>query len=541
MKSKFGLFEDRNKVFSLDSRGIDDFSEQLDGFLEEAGTERQNRLRIRLSMEESLLRMRDRFGEEDTFEASFSIRFRRYAFQISHEGEIFNPLSKTESALEDWSGTLLTAVGLSPQYSYSGGKNHLRLSLPAARLNYVLKTLILLLISFVISMLILHLYPGSPGSQTLESLYIESFGLWNRILLCSSGPIIFFMLMTTILNTGSITEQGGNRRRSVLRYFLLSFLAAYLAAVSSWMLFSPPFQRVGFGWMHAREVLSFLFALVPEDVFSPLIQANTPQLLLIAFVFGNILVFLGTRARTLSNIIRQCNMAGLYLADWISRLVPYAAAILLCMELIRSDVGIFSGFFMTFLLADALAFAYMFGVFLLTGIRKKVSPRILWDKVKEPFLTALRTGSLDASFGQAEACCIRKLGIEKQFTVVSLPQGLVLYMPINVIGTLCFTVFAASWYNVEVTWFWFLTAIVLSVVLFVSTPPVPGANLIAYIVIFAQLKIPEQALLWAMLFDILFGALASACNQTVLQMELVLQADSIGLLDRKCLRRPAGG
>ena len=45
----------------------------------------------------------------------------------------------------------------------------------------------------------------------------------------------------------------------------------------------------------------------------------------------------------------------------------------------------------------------------------------------------------------------------------------------------------------------------LSVVLFVATPPVPGANLLAYIMIFAELHIPSLALIDAMIFDILFG------------------------------------
>ncbi len=70
-----------------------------------------------------------------------------------------------------------------------------------------------------------------------------------------------------------------------------------------------------------------------------------------------------------------------------------------------------------------------------------------------------------------------------------------------------------------------------------ATPPVPGANLLAYIIIFGQLGIPGKALIDAMIFDILFGIFASAANQTVLQMDLIIQADKIGLLDLKKLRK----
>ena len=38
-----------------------------------------------------------------------------------------------------------------------------------------------------------------------------------------------------------------------------------------------------------------------------------------------------------------------------------------------------------------------------------------------------------------------------------------------------------------------------------------------------------------MIFDIIFGIFASAANQSLVQMELILQADKLGLLNRKIL------
>ena len=55
--------------------------------------------------------------------------------------------------------------------------------------------------------------------------------------------------------------------------------------------------------------------------------------------------------------------------------------------------------------------------------------------------------------------------------------------------------------------------------------------------IFAELQIPSTALIDAMIFDILFGIFAAAANQSLLQMELILQADRLGLLDRETLSK----
>jgi hypothetical protein len=78
----------------------------------------------------------------------------------------------------------------------------------------------------------------------------------------------------------------------------------------------------------------------------------------------------------------------------------------------------------------------------------------------------------------------------------------------------------------------------MAVVVFVATPPVPGANLLAYVVLFTALGIPEDALLDAMTFDIVFGIFAGAANQAMLQLEMVYQAARFGLIDIGRLRQP---
>ena len=111
-------------------------------------------------------------------------------------------------------------------------------------------------------------------------------------------------------------------------------------------------------------------------------------------------------------------------------------------------------------------------------------------------------------------------------------------MPVSAIGTLFFTMYAAKVYNVDVDLFWIVIAIIFAVVLFVATPPVPGANLLAYVVFFNWLGIPGKALMDAMIFDIVFGILAGAGNQLLLQIEMILQAKKIGILNTGQLKTP---
>ena len=138
------------------------------------------------------------------------------------------------------------------------------------------------------------------------------------------------------------------------------------------------------------------------------------------------------------------------------------------------------------------------------GEEKQVTLTIAerWANVRPVFLKTLRKGSLDASFALSEKVCVQKLGIEKHFVTVGLPHGLV-----------------------------------LATLLFVATPPVPGANLLAYAALFVQFGFPSIALIDAMIFDIIFGIFAAAANQLLLEMDLTLQASRIGLLDGRMQKK----
>lgn len=93
----------------------------------------------------------------------------------------------------------------------------------------------------------------------------------------------------------------------------------------------------------------------------------------------------------------------------------------------------------------------------------------------------------------------------------------------------------AECYQVEMNLSWMLIAILISGILAIAAPPVPGGGLTCYTVMFLQLGIPEEALALTMTLDLIFDFVATAVSQTFLQAELVLLSDKLGLMDRKRL------
>ena len=110
-------------------------------------------------------------------------------------------------------------------------------------------------------------------------------------------------------------------------------------------------------------------------------------------------------------------------------------------------------------------------------------------------------------------------------------------MPAGTVASMIVILYEASSAGVAVSPFWLLMAVLLTITLQAASPPVTGIGLLSYAVIFTQLGIPEDALTTAMVVDILFGFVTAPLNQAMLQLELVLEADRSGALDRETLER----
>ena len=136
---------------------------------------------------------------------------------------------------------------------------------------------------------------------------------------------------------------------------------------------------------------------------------------------------------------------------------------------------------------------------------------------------------------ESVSCCEKKLGISPVITRYGIPLGSNIYMPGVAINMLIISLYMAEQYQVPISFLWLLIAVFLSTILAIASPPISGASLLTYAVIFSQLGIPTQALGIAMMADILMGFMAAALDQVFLQLEMILLADDAQILDKERL------
>lgn len=522
----------------LTRSNIDMISDEIEVFMSKLGVETVSIIRTRLKIEESLLRMHDKLGEDAVIDFSAMKPFGRAVIRMEVEGEPFNPLSRIEEdEANDWSYGLLRTTGFTPRYSYSNGRNIVKLTFSRMRMNPMIKMLLAILAGILLGYVALHALSLEDQQYFNEQFLIPVYELFVNILYCAASPIIFFMIITSILNSGTISDQGGRNGNVLVRYFsfsiLLGIIAVFLTVIPfGFNIVIDDDKVVGTG-----NMLRAIFSVVPENIITPFEEVNSPQLILMAIVLGCIMAALGARGKGIIDLTRQANLICMKLAELIGRLIPYFTVLMIALIMLRGLTNNLIDIIMVLLVSVIITLVAIVGTAGYVAISKGVKYTALLRKCWPAFKSALRKGSVDSAFGESEKCCVEKLGIQKFYASDCLPIGTVMYMPANVIGAIVFTIYSGMTNGNDMTLVWCSAAVLLSTIMIVATPPIPGANFLAYTVILAQLGINQQFIIIAIIFDLIYGSFSLAANQMLLQLETILQADKLGLLNRDALIR----
>lgn len=519
--------------YDLTAGSIDRISYMIEKFLMFRKVELSNRLRIRLSFEEALLRLRDHSGEEVRVLLEMGVHFRRAFIRITVKGESWNPLAKTDD-LGYWVEGMLSSVGMIPAYSYRQGKNEITLYLKRDRMNPALSLVISAVLGILLGMLVDFVLPPGMRNALLVHILQPIQEAYFRILNMIAGPIVFLTVLSAVCGVGSVTLQTSSVRALVSRVLILcGLLTAVLCAISL-VIFPLQMGYTNVTGGLVEDLLEFFLEFIPGDILTPFINGDSSQLILLAFLLGNGVLAADTQVDGFVHVISQAGTVGTTLMDWISRLSPIFVTVLLILGFQGRIFPVLLGLWkplLLFLIFNGLVLTVRV-LYLSSSL--KVSLRVMFKKLKEPFMAALSSFSVDAAFGDCQESC-EELGMDRKYVQQALPIGLLCYMPSSTFALMIVTIYAARCYEIEINAVWILMLVFLAVVLQAASPPIAGGNMTAYAAIFLRLGIPTGALTIALIADIIVNLVISPLNQTLLQLEMLKEADSTGFLDRNTL------
>lgn len=526
----------RRITVRLDAAGVDSASEALRQWLEEAKEKRENIVRTRLVVEELLLRIGGHFGGTQTAELCFRKGFGGGRVLIRYSGERFNPMDPPENELEEWSAEILARTGYVPLWRYRFRKNELLFHLPGAGV----RSELVIGASIVAAVTVGLLGPVIPDSiKTAVSDYALVFlsdgvlGLLNTFI----GLVIFLSVALGICGIGNAAAFGRIGQLMVSRFLALTFLFSGVNTLLLGCFFRLNVGVTESGGAQAHAILELLFGILPKNPVRPFLEGNTLQIMFLALLIGVVVLLSGSRTEGLRDWLGQAQIVVTRAVSAVCTLLPVYIFSSLVLQfwtngsevLLRLWKPIVCCAFISLILLAVYAAAVC--------LKLRVRLSVLVPKLLPDFLIAFSTASSASALTAALEINETRLGIAPELSRTGMPIGGMLNASSFSLLYLTNAVYLAEQYGVGANAAWWITLWFICTLLAIASPPVAGGSISCLAILIVQIGVPAEGLALGVVVTTLLDFICSGTRIPILHMELLLQADRLGLLDKEMLRR----
>ena len=517
--------------FCLSPGDIEEVKSQAQTFMEGLHTQHGAQLRILISLEEILLNYQQAFSQDQTLYLSCYTRMGQQRIELILPGNAWEPFGSEEDNVI--LGRLLSHMEIAPVWRYLKGENHILFTVPKAQKKRQLTVPGALAFSLTLGLLFRFFSPelGNRLNDVLLSPVLSAImGLLSMI----SGPLIFFSIAWGVYGIGDLATLNRIGKKMFSRFFLL--LLGY-SAMS--MFLQLPMLSVTPGQGGALDLSSMgdlIFSMVPDNFLTPFQQENPMQIIFLSAIMGMALLVLGSKTSVAADLVDQCNQVAMLIIKWISGAIPLI--IFCCSFDMALDIQIrqlmdLGGFALIHLATTCLAALISFFAVV---VKLKVKPLRLFQKLLPAAGIGLATASSSAALEKNMTQCRKELGIHGSLVNFGVPLGQVIFMPTAALQYVNVSIFLALMYEKPITPMFLFSTLLLSVMLSIAIPPIPGADITAFTLLFAQMGIAPSALAILLPVNMILDFTDTAISILCLQCELTQVADQCNLLDRHRLR-----
>ena len=530
-----------NEVYEseLTYESVDEVSNQVRKFLNKLGLSSGEILRYAMTTEEILLKTLDQSEKQLNLRLEMGKRFLNYFISLEIDGEPINVFLGEEKEQGFFGGNLLKNLGISPEYNYTTNNNAYLFRVKRKTISPLMVLLITLAASFLFGFLGL-LLPDNVRTVILGEVLNPLHDTFLNVLGCIAGPMVFLAVAWGIYGIGDAATLKQLGKRILMGYIGSSYIVVIVFGGLSIPFFNLAFSSKAGSGSELSEIFSMLLGIFPKNIFSPIVEGNTLQIIFLAVVIGIAMLFLGKKTTAVAKGVEQINYIVQFLIEFVSKLVPYFIFIVL-LKLIWSDsISTFLKVGKLFVVLIVVVIIMAIGVILYTAIRNRVSPFLLIKKGLPVLLIALPTASSAAAFGTNFKVCRSEYGIEPTVASFGIPLGIVTFKPTTALSYSIIALFFAQMYDVSISPAWIFLMMFATGILALATPPIPGGALTSYTMLFTLLGIPPQALALALACDTLCDFICTGVDQFLLPLALLNQAAKLGMVDRsKLLKKTA--
>ena len=486
-------------------------------------------------MEELLGKVIEHSGETVTAEMRLSKWFGTCRLRIRYGGERLDPTRCEKNDMEELSDQILVRTGFLPAWRWVGGRNELRLSLPvnALRTEFIL-------LGCVLAAVALSLLGNSipEAVKTGLSDYVLRFlsqGFLN-LLNTFIGVMIFLVTVTGISGIGSVTTFGRIGKIMISRFLWTSFFVGGLVVLFIRLTFNI---GTGGSWGEGNQIMAIIeviFSIIPTNPIRPFLDGNNLQIVFMGVLVGIGLLLIG-ESGNLRAVLDQAQSMVMKCITIICILMPIYVFSSLLMQLWSNGLGVFVRLWKPLVLCAALAVVFMAGYFVAACLKFKVKPSVLLSKLLPDYLIGISTASATAAFNTTLEINEKKLGMDRSYVRVATPIGGMMNAGAASMFLMFNAAFTAEAYGLQANVAWWITFWIFGVLLTMAIPPVAGGAISCIMILMAQMQIPQEALPIAVTLSLFLDFIVSSTRIFCLHIEMLFQADILGLLDRETLQR----
>ena len=513
---------------------IDTWSAQAEEtYRKAAGKRASSTVKLRLTLEEILLRFRESYGTNGPCIIRGIKSFSGIRFELAQQGARHNPLIIDPDDI--MAHDMLAKLNLCPQYAFRENRSLNIVTVPAPIKPIKNALLIGVLCGVVLAVLTwfaLSAMPGTVEEEYMAPLISALFSKLSSVFSALATPLVFFAVIAGIVGIGDITSFGKLGIRLVLR-MLCTYGIAMIVMVS----LGIPMGLVSAGKSGGENVFSDLLNLVldiiPGNLVEPFRIDNDLQVIVLGIFIGLVMLTLGEKIRGIRSLIDEFSALFNRMMMVVCKLLPLFVYLGITNLLLGGNIsrlGSLSKIVVICLAGMAL-------LILITIIRARIvtGKSFLWMfSAQLPALVInLTTSSQVSALPESMKCCKERWKIDEKFTDFALPLGIVVYMPNGAIllGSTVWVLTDMAMGGVSpIT---LVKLVFVAVIVAIAAPPIPGSAVAVLPILFSATGTDLSMMPLAVIIASTIGYLLPAVNGYCLQLEILMSAWKSGVVKRE--------
>lgn len=520
------------KTVILDDKAVDTISGEIQSRLKAIGVQEANIVRARLAVEAVLLNIADHYECKKEITVMLGNKFGSRYFIVRYEGDAYNPME--DAASKGWSDTLLSNVALKPIWSHKGDFNEIFFRVPRPQIKDEMLLVGAVVAAFIVGA-IGYLLPSDISSALSRYILVPAADLFMNMLNTFAGLVVFMSLLAGIMGIGKLSDFNKIGNYMIRRFIVFNLIGCGIA-----VLVLLPFHHLNFGPSSAEsnweDLLKMVLNIIPSDPVKPFADGNILQVVFMAVLIGITMLILSREIPVVHSFMYQSNQVIIHVVALVCRLLPIYIFASITALIWKNGFGVFYSIWKPILFCIILVHVLLIAKLIYTSLKLKVSVTVLLRKILPSYIIGLTTASSMAAFGASMDINERKLGIPAELNKIGLPLGNILSCSTVCAGFVAIIYYLAEQTGCDVGPEWFVAVWIGITIITCALPPVSGGALIGIGIMLDEYGIPISYVALASTILMFCDFFMTSTRIGILHLELALQAEHWGTLDKDKLR-----